>query len=141
MAEIVEVGYADANPTEERLERFQRLARLQLNRVSSFERWAKERELTKEQQEIAQQAWNACFLSLKVADQFEILKRLTVFDESFRLPSLRHDSVDFKGNVEEKFGKLMLAVSLLTLEIQRDYEKEGAAENEEPWLHSSNQLM
>ncbi len=138
--EVLETVYADSNPDEQRLERFRRLARLQINLVASFERWAKERDLTEAQEEIAQQAWNACFLSFKTADMFEILKRLTVFDESFRLPTLQHDSVDFKGNVEEKFGKLMLAVSLLTLEIQRDYEKEQV-NNEEPWLHSSNQLM
>ncbi len=138
--EVLETVYADSNPDEQRLERFRRLARLQINLVASFERWAKERDLTEAQEEIAQQAWNACFLSFKTSDMFEILKRLTVFDESFRLPTLQHDSVDFKGNVEEKFGKLMLAVSLLTLEIQRDYEKEQV-NNEEPWLHSSNQLM
>jgi hypothetical protein len=135
--EVLEVGYADSNPTEDRLARFKRLASLQISRVESFNRWAKERELTAEQKEIAQQSWNAAWATTKADESFEILKRLAVFDESFRLPALEPTLPD---QIEAKFAKLMLAVSLLTLTIQRDYESAGT-ESEEPWLHSSKLLM
>jgi hypothetical protein len=138
MAKVLETVIAEALPTDDRLDRFRRLARLQLNRVASFERWAKERELTFEQKEIAQQSWNAAWGVMRADQAWEVLKRLTVFDESFRLPALEPTP---KEQIEQKFSKLMLTVSLLTLEIQREYEKEGAEENEEPWLHSSSPLM
>jgi hypothetical protein len=141
MTKILETVIAEALPTDDRLERFRRLAKLQISRVGSFEKWAKDRELTKEQKEIAQQAYNAAWMGMRIDDCWEVLKRLTVFDEGFRLPALQAGTDEFRGNVEEKFGKLMLAVSLLTLTIQRDYEKEDNAPNDEPWLQSSNQLM
>ena len=140
MTEILETVVAEALPTDDRLERFRRLAKLQISQVSSFERWAKERKLTTEQKEIAQQSWNAAWMGMRVDDCWEILKRLTVFDEGFRLPALQAGTDEFRGNVEEKFGKLMLAVSLLTLTIQRDYEKDSNEANDEPWLQSSNQV-
>jgi len=128
---VLEVGCADAAPSDERLQRFQRLAKLQLSRSAAFDRWAKDRELTADQKEIAKESWNAAWCGYRIEDMWEIIKRLTVFDESFRLPTLK-DSTEFRGNVEEKFGKLMLATSLLTLEIQRDYE--NSAEQEKPCL-------
>jgi hypothetical protein len=128
--QVLETVTAEALPTEDRLERFRRLAKMQLSRVGSFNRWAEKRELTKEQKDLAQESWNAAWTGNHVDEMFEVLKRLTVFDESFRLPDLQKDSAEFRGNVEEKFGKLMLAVSLLTLTIQRDYENgEGKEES------------
>jgi hypothetical protein len=136
--QVLETVTAEALPSNERLQRFRRLAKMQLSRVGSFNRWAEQRELNKEQKDIAQEAWNAAWTSNRVEECFEVLKRLSVFDESFRLPDLQKDSAEFRGNVEEKFGKLMLAVSLLTLTIQRDYEKtEG---KEESWPPLSSQL-
>lgn len=115
---VLEVGYADAAPSEDRLSRFRRLAALQPSSIKAFNRWADDRELSEEDRKTAKEAWSACWEGMRVSESFEVLKRLATFDESFRLPALEPRTV----NVEEKFGKLMLAVSLLALEIQRDYE-------------------
>lgn len=120
---VIDVGYADSNPTEDRLARFRRLAALQPSASAAFNRWVDERELGEEERKTAKEAWMACWNGMRFSECFEVLKRISVFDESFRLPQLEPRIV----NVEEKFAKLMLAVSLLALEIQRDYES-GAQE-------------
>lgn len=130
--EILETVYAEALPGEDRLERFQRLAKMQISRSASFERWANGRGLSDDDKEIAKDGWSAAWESMRVDASFDVLRRLAVFDESFRLPSLNAGTDEFKGNVEQKFAKLMLAVSILALTIQRDHEKnEGATENED----------
>jgi|SRR5579871_174760 len=122
MPRVIEEVLADANPSETRLSMFQRLAKLQLNRVQSFNKWADVRQLTGSERETAEQAWSAAWESTQTTDLWDVVRTLAIFDESFRLPQLNAGEESFRANVEEKFSKLMQRVSILALTIQRKQE-------------------
>ena len=56
---VLEVGYADAAPSEDRLSRFRRLAAMQPSSIKAFNRWADGRELSEEDRKTAKEAWSA----------------------------------------------------------------------------------
>lgn len=114
--------YADALPSEKRLETFQRLARLTFDPKEVFKAWADGVGLTGDMRKQAESGFLGCWGFLRVYDMFDTLRVAAVMDESFRLPQIKLDNEDFRGNVENKFAALMQRISLLALTIQREYE-------------------
>jgi hypothetical protein len=122
-AQVGPMLYADANPTDKRLKLFQRLAKLKLDPRKTFDKWAAEEKIEGDEALAAFKVWQAAWDAIKVEYMFDLLRITSVFDESFRLPSLKAGSEEFQGNVERKFADLMARISLLTLTIQKEQEE------------------
>jgi hypothetical protein len=113
--------YADANPTEERLSRFSRLAKLKLDSRQAFDRWTAANDIggDKEVMDRIFKVWEASREAIHLNELFDCVRTAAVFDESFRLPQLTEG---LKENVEQKFAKLMARIVALALIIQNEQE-------------------
>ena len=118
----MEAVVAELAPSEDRLERFQRLAAIELSREETFKKWAADKELSEEETKQARRGWYGLWDSFMLGNLFGCLRDIAVLDESFRLPQLNAGTDEFRGNVEQKFSKLMLRTSLLALTIQKSLE-------------------
>jgi hypothetical protein len=115
-----ELQFADKAPTEKRLQMFRRLSGLKLDSHKTYLSWLASEGLDNEP--ARWEAWQAALKAMHTKELFELVRRCAVFDESFRLPSLEAGTDEFKGNIEQRFAKLMELISMLALTIQREQE-------------------